>query len=62
VLYQMNEDATKAAIKAGKIKGDVGQGQFGDAVITADQAALDAFIASPQGAALFSEKFATLTK
>jgi hypothetical protein len=62
VLYQMNEDATKAAIKAGKIQGDVGQGQFGDAVITADQAALDAFIASPQGVALFSEKFATLTK
>jgi hypothetical protein len=62
VVYQMNEDATKAAIKAGKIQGDVEPGQFGDALITADPAALNAFVASPQGAALFSEKFATLTK
>ncbi|HEY1710862.1 MAG TPA: hypothetical protein VGG10_21535 [Rhizomicrobium sp.] len=62
VIYQMDEDATKAAIKAGKIQGEVEPGQFGDAIITADPAALNAFVASPQGVALFSEKFATLTK
>jgi hypothetical protein len=62
VLYLMNEDKTKAAIQAGKIKGSVEPGQFGDAIITANQRALDAFIASDEGVALFSEKFATLSR
>lgn len=60
-LYMMDEDATKAAITTGKIKGEVQPGSFGDAIITADQRELDAFMEG-NGAALFTEKFATLTK
>lgn len=62
VLYLMDEDATKAAIQAHKITGTVEQGQFGDAVITAPSKDLDAFLATKKGAALFGERFATLTK
>ncbi|HEY7978520.1 MAG TPA: hypothetical protein VID67_10020 [Rhizomicrobium sp.] len=62
VLYLMDEDATKAAIQAHKIAGTVEQGQFGDAVITASPKKLDAFLATKKGAALFGERFATLTK
>ena len=62
VLYLMDEDATKAAIQAHKITGTVEPGQFGDAVITASPKELDAFMASKRGAALFGERFATLTK
>ncbi|HEY2032093.1 MAG TPA: hypothetical protein VGH02_00250 [Rhizomicrobium sp.] len=61
-LYLMDEDATKAAIQAHKIAGTVEPGQFGDAVITALPKELDAFMASKKGAALFGERFATLTK
>lgn len=52
----MDEKATKALIKAGKIKGDPGQGENGDATITADPKALDAFMQSPAGLAAFSSK------
>lgn len=61
-LYLMDEDKTKAVITAGKIKGTVGQGQFGDATITADQPALDAFVGSREGLALFTDKFAVMTR
>jgi hypothetical protein len=61
-LFFMNEDATKAAIQSGVIKGTIEPGQFGDATITADPKSLDAFMATKKAAALFSEKFATLTK
>jgi len=61
-LFLMDEDATKAAIKAHDIPGTVEPGQFGDAVITAAPKDLDAFMASKKGAALFGERFATLTK
>jgi hypothetical protein len=47
LLYLLNEDRTKAAIKAGKINGTVEKGEYGDAVITADPATLDKFLASP---------------
>jgi len=62
VLYLMDEDETKAAIQAHKIAGTVEPGQFGDAVITASPKDLDAFMATKKGAALFGERFATLTK
>jgi hypothetical protein len=62
VLYLMDEDATKAAIQSHKIAGTVEQGQFGDATITASPKELDAFLATKKGAALFGERFATLTK
>jgi len=61
-FYLMDEDATKAAIKAGKIKGVVEPGQFGDATITADAGTLNAFMSSPAGLALFTEKLATLAR
>jgi hypothetical protein len=61
-LFFMGEDATKAAIKSGAIKGIVEPGQFGDATITADPKSLDAFMATKKAAALFDAKFATLTK
>ncbi|MGN6516297.1 MAG: hypothetical protein ACTHLR_10725 [Rhizomicrobium sp.] len=62
VLYLMDEDATKAAIRAHQIAGTVEEGQFGDASITATPKELDAFMASRRGAALFREHFATLTR
>ncbi len=61
-LYLMDEKATKDAINSGKIAGTVESGQYGDATITADQATLDKFIASPAGLALFTDKFAELTR
>ena len=61
-LYFLNEDAVKDAIKSGAIKGTIDPGTMGDATITADPKALDAFLSSKRGLALFSEPFATLTK
>ncbi|HEY5336965.1 MAG TPA: hypothetical protein VIJ85_02080 [Rhizomicrobium sp.] len=61
-MFFLDEDATKAAIKAGWIKGTVEEGQFGDAKITADPKSLDAFMASKRGVALFGERFITMTK
>ena len=46
-LALMDENLVKAAIAAGRIKGTVEKGAMGDAVITADPKALDAFFASP---------------
>jgi len=61
-LFMMDETAVKAAIAGGKIKGTVGQGQMGDAVITADAAALNNFLATPAGLALFAKPFFVLKK
>lgn len=52
-LYLIDEDKAKAAVKAGKIKGEVEPGDMGDVVITADAAELDAFMAKPEAAELF---------
>lgn len=62
VLYLMDEDETKAAIRKHRIAGTVEEGQFGDATITAAPKELDSFMAGKRAAALFSEKFAILTK
>ncbi len=61
-LYLVDEDAAKAAIQAGKIKGEIEPGEFGDVHITADAAALDAFFASPQGLALFTKPLLTMRR
>jgi hypothetical protein len=61
-LYFMDEDAVKDAIKSGVIRGTVSPGTMGDATITADPKALDAFMTSKRGVALFSKPYATLTK
>jgi len=52
-LYMLDEDKVKAAIKAAKIAGTVESGDYGDVKITAEPAALDAFMATPEAAALF---------
>ena len=52
-LYLLDEDKTKEAVKAGKIKGEVEPGDSGDVVITADAGELDAFMAKPEAAELF---------
>ena len=61
-LYMLDEKATAAAIKAGKIAGTVEPGDYGDVTITADPDALDAFFQTPEGVALFTQQFAVLTR
>jgi hypothetical protein len=61
-LSLLDDKATTAAIKAGKIKGTVREGSNDDCHITADPKELDAFFATKQGAALFSAKLVTLTR
>lgn len=61
-LWMMDEAAAKAAIRARKIQGTVDPGDMGDAHITAEPAALDAYFASKQGAGLFTQKLLTLHK
>lgn len=62
VLYMMDEKDTAAAIKAGRIAGTVEPGEYGDVSITAEPEALDAFVQTPEGLALFKTPFATLTR
>lgn len=61
-LYLIDEDKAKAAIADGKIDGTIGKGSSGDAVMTASPETLDAFIASDDGATLFTEKLVTLRR
>ena len=61
-FYLMSEDAVKAAVKAGKIAGEVGEGSMGDVLITAAPEVEDKFFASDEGAALFTEKLMVLKK
>jgi hypothetical protein len=52
-LSLMDEDAVRHAIEAGRIAGVVETRAFGDVVLTASPDALDAFLATPAGHALF---------
>ncbi|MDR3527169.1 MAG: hypothetical protein P4L57_07790 [Rhizomicrobium sp.] len=52
-LYLLDEAKVKAAIKAGTLKGTIEPGASGDAVISEDAAALDAFFAKAEAVALF---------
>jgi hypothetical protein len=61
-LYQMDDKAAAACIKAGEIVGEVEPGQDGDVRITADAAALDAFMRSPRAGSLFSKSLVTLSR
>jgi len=61
-LALLDDEATGAAIKAGKIQGTIEPGTSGDVRITAEPAEQDAFFATKEGAALFSKKLVTLTK
>ena len=62
LLFTLDEDATKDAIRAHKIAGTLGTSGTGDAVITADAPALDKFFRSPAGLALFKSQFQIMTK
>lgn len=61
-LTLMDEDAVKDAISAGKIAGQVEPGKSGDVVLTATPAALDAFLESPAGRALFNKPLVVLSR
>jgi len=58
----MDENAVKAAIAAGRIKGTVGAGTDGDATLTGDAKSTDALFASPAVLRLFHAPFLTLHK
>lgn len=62
MLYLMSEKGATAAIHSGAIEGRVDEGKYGDVQLTATPEKLDAFLASDQGAALFTEKLVTLKK
>jgi len=62
MLYLLDEDATRAAITAGKIEGQIDPGSMGDVHITAEPKALDAFFAGKKGAALFVKPFAVMDR
>ena len=61
-LYQMDDKAVAALIKSGAVAGEVEAGQDGDVHITADAAALDAFMRTPRAGQLFSKALVTLTR
>jgi len=62
VIYLLDEKAAAVAIKSGALAGTIGQGSFGDITLTADPAALDAFMATPAGRALFVKPLILLKK
>jgi hypothetical protein len=61
-LFLISEDKAKDAIQNGNIAGTIEPGALGDVTFTAEPDDLDKFFAGDEGAALFTEKFATLTK
>ena len=61
-LYQMDDKAAAAAIRAGEIAGEIEPGESGDVRVTADEPALDAFMKTPRAAKLFSKVLVTLTR
>jgi hypothetical protein len=61
-LYQMDEKLAADAIRAHRIAGQVDPGQDGDVHITADEPALDRFMATPEAAALFIKPMVRMTR
>ncbi|MBV9904928.1 MAG: hypothetical protein JO346_10150, partial [Alphaproteobacteria bacterium] len=61
-LAAMDEDKVKAAIRAGKVKGTIGKGDYGDAMITGDPKTLDKLLTTAAGLSLFAPPFYTLRK
>jgi hypothetical protein len=61
-VYLLDEEATRAAIRAGRIKGEVQPGDTGDVRLTAEPKVLDAFFATKQGAALFVKPLVVLDR
>ncbi|MBV9046226.1 MAG: hypothetical protein JO294_13955 [Alphaproteobacteria bacterium] len=61
-LAAMDEEKVKAAIRAGKLKGVIGKGDYGDAMITGDPKTLDKLLTTAAGLSLFAPPFYTLRK
>jgi hypothetical protein len=61
-LYRMDDQATAAAIRAGKIAGEIEPGETGDVRITAPEPALDRFMGTPNAARLFSKLLVMLVR
>src|SRR5690348_14014504 len=61
-LNLLDEKKTAAAIRAHAIAGTIEPGNYGDVHVTADAAALDKFIQSKDGLALFSETLVVLKR
>ena len=61
-LMLVDEKRAAAAIRSGAVAGTIEPGEYGDVHITADGAALDAFMQSDAGLALFSGKPLLMTK
>jgi hypothetical protein len=55
MLFIIDENAAKTAVKSGKIAGTIESGDYGDVMLTATPGALDAFMASSAGRALFTK-------
>ena len=62
VLYLVDDAAAREAIQKGAIPGTIERGDYGDVTITADPAALAAFLRNDAGRALFKKPFATLER
>ena len=61
-VFLIDEDKAKAAIEAGTIEGRIEPGDYGDVILTAPPAKLDALIAGDDGAALFTQKLLVLRR
>jgi len=61
-LYQMDDKAVAASIRAGEIAGEIEPGDNGDVRITAAEPALDAFMKTPRAAKLFVKPLVVLTR
>lgn len=61
-LFMISEEKAKDAVQSGEIAGTIEPGDLGDVTLTAEPDDLDKFFSSDEGAALFTEKFATLKK
>ena len=61
-LYQMDDGAVAAAIRAGEVAGEIEPGDNGDVRITAAEPALDAFMKTPRAAKLFVKPLVVLNR
>ena len=61
-LYQMDDKAVAAAIRAGEVAGEIEPGDNGDVRITAAEPALDAFMKTPRAAKLFVKPLVVLNR
>jgi hypothetical protein len=61
-IYEIDEKAAAAAIRAGEIAGEIEPGEDGDIRITEKQPELDAFMRTAHAATLFRKELVTLSR